>query len=169
MLDAARDVLNERGVAGLSMRSVASRLGVAPNALYSHVESRTALVDALLDDLLGHVPDPSPDADPATELRAVMLTSFDVLIAAPELVPSYLARQGSRGPEARRLGDGMRMLLERAGVRRPQEVIRVLIVHMLGFAALAASDGGPLGAADLRANLATGLSWLIDGALAGAS
>src|ERR1700754_1685290 len=91
VLDAARSVLGDRGTEGLSMRSVAGRLGVAPNALYSHVESRTALVDALLDDRLAAVPAPDPDADPATGLRDVMQATFDVLVTTPELVPSYLA------------------------------------------------------------------------------
>ena len=74
--DAQVRELAERGAEGLSMRAVATRAGVAPNALYSHVENRAALVDALLDDLLAAVPAPSPDAEPAAGLRTVMLLSL---------------------------------------------------------------------------------------------
>ena len=50
MLAAARELLADGGAQALSMRALASRLAVAPNALYSHVENKTALLDALLDD-----------------------------------------------------------------------------------------------------------------------
>ncbi|MBC7372535.1 MAG: helix-turn-helix transcriptional regulator [Frankiales bacterium] len=43
VLEAARELLVERGIAELSMRALAGRLGVAPNALYSHVASKTQL------------------------------------------------------------------------------------------------------------------------------
>lgn len=165
VLTAAREVLADRGAGGLSMRAVAGRLGVAPNALYSHVESRTALLDDLLDDLLSALDPPAPDTDPAAGLRAVMLAGFDLLARHPDLVPLYLARQGARGPHARALGDAMTLLLARAGVEGPPagEAVRVLIVHMLGFAALSTADG-PVGPAELRANLDTGLRWLLAGA-----
>lgn len=165
VLAAARDVLADRGAEGLSMRAVATRAGVAPNALYSHVENRAALVDALLDDLLAAVPAPAPDVAPSTGLRAVMLASFDLVSRHPDLVPLYLSRQGSRGPHARALGDAMAALLARGGVTGDAagRTIRALIVHMLGHAALATGDG-PLPAAELRADLDRGLGWLLAGA-----
>ena len=65
VLAAARELLAEGGLPALSMRSLANRLGVAPNALYSHVGSKTALLDDLLDDLLALVAAPNPhDAGP---------------------------------------------------------------------------------------------------------
>jgi TetR/AcrR family transcriptional regulator, tetracycline repressor protein len=165
VLAAARDVLAERGAEGLSMRAVAGRAGVAPNALYSHVENRAALVDALLDDLLAGVPAPARDAEPAAGLRAVMLASFDLVARHPDLVPLYLSRQGSRGPHARALGDAMAVLLERGGITGDTvgRTVRALIVLMLGHAALATGDG-PLSPDDLRADLDRGLGWLLAGA-----
>lgn len=165
VLAAAWAVLNTRGFDGLSMRAVATRLGVAPNALYSHVAHRTELVDALLDDLLSAVPLPVGD-DPVEALLDTMTRAFDVLVAHADLVPLYLTRQGSRGPNARALGEGMTVQLGRAGVtgEAAAEAVRVLIVHTLGFAALATgADDAPLTAATLRANLATGLAWLLAG------
>ncbi len=53
VLAAARELLATAGVDGLTMRALARRLDVAPNALYSHVRSKTDLLDALLDDLPG--------------------------------------------------------------------------------------------------------------------
>ena len=52
VLAAARELLAESGFEALTMRSLALRLDVSPNALYSHVESKTALIADVLDGLL---------------------------------------------------------------------------------------------------------------------
>lgn len=166
VLGAAQDVFAERGRAGLSMRSVAARLGVAPNALYSHVADKDALVDALLDDELGSLTPPPADADPRTGLREVMLATFDLLVTRPGLVPAYLERQGARGPQARALGEAMTVLLARLGVGEDVagRVVRALIVHTLGYAALATADDASLTPPELRADLEVTLDWLLVGA-----
>ena len=166
-MTAARAVLDDGPV--LSMRAVAGRLGVAPNALYSHVDGREGLLDAVLDDLLGALPLPSPDTDPAAGLTALMTASHELLLTHPSLLPHFVARQGARGPNAQRLGNAMRVLLHRAGVddhAAQDTAIRVLVVHAIGDAAVAATtDGGPVPLEELRASYATGLGWLLGGAL----
>jgi TetR/AcrR family transcriptional regulator, tetracycline repressor protein len=167
VVSAARAVLDEGPT--LSMRAVAARLGVAPNALYSHIAGRDGLLDAVLDDLLGALALPVPDTDPATGLTEVMTASHELLLAHPGLVPHFVARQGARGENAQRLGESMRVLLDRGGVhdRATQDTaIRVLVVHAIGDAAVAtAPDGGPVPVDELRASYATGLGWLLRGAL----
>jgi len=164
VLDAANDLLAESGLAALTMRAVATRLGVAPNALYSHVVSKTALVDDLLDGRLALVTETDADGDPTGGLHAVMTSTREVLLGRPDLVPLYLARQGARGPNARRLGDIMLTLLDRAGVTGDdaQEALRVLIVYTIGFAALT-TDEGPLSDAEVGRNFDRGLRWLLAG------
>jgi AcrR family transcriptional regulator len=168
VLAAARDLLAERGLEGLTMRALAERLDVAPNALYSHVDGKTALIDAVLDDVLAEVDAPSADTeDPAAGLHALMASTYDVLLAHADLVPLYLARQGARGPNAIRLGDVMLALLARAGVSGPRarEALRVLIVYTIGFAAF--TTRAPLGpeprADELHGNFDSGLRWLLAG------
>ena len=167
-MTAARAVLEDSST--LSMRAVAGRLGVAPNALYSHVEGREGLLDAVLDDLLGALPLPDASADPEAGLTAVMTASHELLLAHPGLAPHFVARQGARGPNAQRLGDAMRVLLAKAGVddeAAQDTAIRVLVVHAIGDAAVAAGPGGtgPIHLDTLRASYATGLRWLLRGAL----
>ena len=166
VLTAARSVFAERGLDGLSMRAVAKDLGVAPNALYSHVADKEALVDALLDDVLGALDPPDPGAEPLAGLRGVMLATFDLLGRHPDLVPLYLARQGARGAHARALGAAMTVLLARLGVDDDAHgrVVRALIVSTLGFAALATADDPALTPAQLRADLEATLDWLLLGA-----
>jgi TetR/AcrR family tetracycline transcriptional repressor len=172
VLATARDLLAERGIDALTMRALAERLGVSPNSLYSHVANKTDLVDALLDDVLAGVAAPALDVDdPVAGLHHLMASTHDVLLAHPDLVPLYVARQGSRGPNAQRLGEVMLALLDRAGVNGPQalEARRVLIVYTIGFAAFAVrppfEDAGarPLSAEEVTDNFESGLRWLLAG------
>ena len=170
VLAAARELLADGGVAALSMRGLAGRLGVAPNALYSHVPNKTALLDDLLDDLLALVAAPNPDtADPVAGLAEMMSSTYDVLTAHRDLVPVYLSRQGARGSNAVRLGQAMDGLLTRAGVtgQPGDEARRVLIVHTIGAAAFAtapaAATDPPLSPKHARRSYTLGLHWLLEG------
>ena len=179
VLAAARTLLEERGLDALSMRALAARLEVAPNALYSHVASKAELVDAVLDDVLGEVRrvhSGGGTVDPVRGLRALLTATYEVLLAHPDLVPLYLARQGARGDNAQRLGAEMTDLLARADVRdaAARDALHVLVVFTIGFAAVGARPVGerepgqrPLADDDVRAAFATGLDWLLAGILAG--
>ncbi|MEV4620087.1 helix-turn-helix domain-containing protein [Asanoa sp. NPDC049573] len=169
VLAAARELLAEGGVDRLSMRSVAQRLGVAPNALYSHVPNKTALLDDVLDDVLTEVLPPDPAAsDPLAAITALMTSTYDVLVAHADLVPLFLARQGARGPNATRLGDVLDHLLGRAAVPAAEitSARRALIVHAIGSAAFASGPGEadrPIPAREAARQFTLGLSWLLLG------
>jgi AcrR family transcriptional regulator len=167
VLAAARELLADGGLGGLTMRALADRLGVRPNTLYSHVDSKTALLDAILDDVLAEVEAPSPRTeDPGRGLRDLMQSTHQVLLAHADLVPLYLSRQGARGPNAQRLGDVMLVLLERAGVTgaRAREALRVLIVYTIGFAAFATEpDGTRNRPEEMSESFERGLEWLLAG------
>ena len=172
VLAAARAVLRQDGVQALSLRAVARRLGVAPNTLYSHVAGKDDLLDLVLDDVLGGVAVPAEEEvrrDPWGAVRAIMLDSYDVLLAHPGLVPAYLDRQGARGVQARRLGVVTMRALGNAGLDEgsAREAMRVLIVNTVGFAAFSArpegAGAGVIGANELRRNFENGLDWLLAG------
>ena len=171
VLAAAHGLLGEEGVDALTMRALAARLGVSPNALYSHVADKSEVVDAVLDDVLAEVDVPPADAGPEAGLQAIMASTHKVLLAHPDLVPLYVARQGARGPNAQHLGQVMLASLESAGVSgaRALEARRVLIVYTIGFAAFATSplfpDGAspPLPSAKVHQSFESGLRWLLTG------
>lgn len=173
VLAAARGLLDERGLEAFTMRALAERLDVAPNALYSHVTSKTSLIDDVLDDILAEVEVPAADdSDPRAGLHALMSSSYEVLVAHRDLVPFYLARQGARGPHAQRLGQIVLGQLAGAGVSetRAHEALRVLIVYTIGFAAFATrppidapDDAVPPASDELRSNFEEGLRWLLTG------
>ena len=46
---AALDLINDKGVSGLSIAGIARRVGIVPSALYRHFSSKDAVIDAVLD------------------------------------------------------------------------------------------------------------------------
>lgn len=136
VLDAARALAEREGIDGVSMRRIAAALGVAPNALYSYFPSRTAILDAVLDAVLGELALPAPRADWREALVALMAASRATVLRHPTLVPLFLARPG--GPSAMRLGEATLRELARGGITGADavEAMRALLVYTLGFAAM---------------------------------
>ena len=167
VLAAARELLAESGFEALTMRSLALRLDVSPNALYSH-----ALIDDVLDDVLSEVKTPESDVEDASAgLHAIMASTHEVLLAHADLVPLFLARQGARGPNAQELGEIVLTLLALEGVDGPRarEALRVLIVYTIGFTAFATQaplmpmDQQQPSTGELAMNFDSGLRWLLNG------
>jgi TetR/AcrR family transcriptional regulator, tetracycline repressor protein len=172
VVTAAYELLAEHGVKAITMRRLAQHLGVSPNALYSHVESKTALIDDMLDGVLAKVQPPDPQTEyPRAGLHSLMTDTYEILLAHQDLVPLYLARRGARGRNAQHLGEIMISLLARAGVTGPQarEALRVLIVYTIAFAAFAASgtlipnEEPEPPTRELTTNFDSGLHWLLTG------
>jgi TetR/AcrR family tetracycline transcriptional repressor len=140
VLAAARRIADAEGVDRLTMRRLAAELGVMPNALYTYVPDKEALLDALLDDLLADIDPGDPTGEDWRDgLVRVMDASRRLLLAHPQLAPVFLARP-ALGPNAARLGEITLALLRRGGVEgeRAVEALRVLLVYSLGFAAFQA-------------------------------
>jgi TetR/AcrR family transcriptional regulator, tetracycline repressor protein len=84
VLEAALDLLDDVGLAALTTRRLAERLGVRPGALYRHFDSKQALLVAMVDRTLADAP-PVPVDRPwpdqvraiATAARAAMLSRRD--------------------------------------------------------------------------------------------
>lgn len=132
---AARAILRDEGLAAVSMRRVAARLDVAPNALYSHVADKDALIDLLLDAMLDGIE--TPTRGPWRGRVVKILTETHVaLLAHGDLVALCLSRQGI-GPNALRLGEAILAALHTGGIRGEAGVraLQVLLVHTIGASA----------------------------------
>src|SRR4051812_29937655 len=93
VLAAARELIADSGFEALTMRELARRLDVAPNALYNHTTGRDDLVDALLDDVLGPLEPVAGIDDPVRALSRLMSDTFHALVADPDLAPLFLPRR----------------------------------------------------------------------------
>jgi AcrR family transcriptional regulator len=90
---AAIEVLDEGGVAGLSMRRVAEHLGTGAASLYAHVSGKEELLELVYDALVGQVQLAEPD--PATwreQLRRIMTDFHDVLVSHTDAALAGLGR-----------------------------------------------------------------------------
>lgn len=93
IVGAAREVLAEKGLEGLTIRAVATRLGAGPMALYTHVASKDELLDLVLDGLLGELvtgDDPNRPWDEVVTDAALRLLAH--LRAHPWAVTALFAR-----------------------------------------------------------------------------
>jgi AcrR family transcriptional regulator len=111
---AALQVTERGGVEAVTMRAVATELGVTPMALYHHVEGKQELVDLLVASVQSQYDSLSlgPDGWEAS-LRRYLLSMWDVLSRYPG-VTGYLTAQPTFGTTPRSFAGGVQFF-EQAG------------------------------------------------------
>jgi TetR/AcrR family transcriptional regulator, tetracycline repressor protein len=115
VVTAARRIAARRGIDGLSMRRLADALGVMPNSLYTYFADKGAILDAVLDDLLGDVEHPRGRASWRRALVSMMSSYRGLLLTQPGLIALTVSRP-MVGPNALRLREDMLTLLRRGGL-----------------------------------------------------
>ena len=71
VVDSALELLRESGLAGMSMRTLATRIGVQPSALYWHVPSKQVLLTAVAERVLATMGPVEASDSAAAELRGI--------------------------------------------------------------------------------------------------
>ena len=97
VLDAAIRLLDDEGVAALTMRRLASELGVSTMAPYRHVGSKDELLMVLVDRLAARLAYPPRPPDPKGAILVLWSTIYDSLAQHP-WVPEVLARRRMMAP-----------------------------------------------------------------------
>ena len=144
ILDAALSLLDEGGPNAASVRGIAARVGVAPNAVYTYFPDKAAVVKALVERLLGEVDhDVFADRTQPWRLRveSLALELRQRLSAHPGAVPLMIGG-AMDGPHARALNERLLELLADAGLS-PVDAARaayLLIVYVFGSIALEVAD-----------------------------
>lgn len=144
IIEEALALLEDPSAGELSMRRLAQRVGVAPNALYTHVRGKADLIAALVDEVyadLNLVPHGSDDW--AEQLAVLSRALRQHLLANPAVVPLALQQPGL-GPHGLRLGEAIYNVLRPAGFSDEAVVGTVSALHtyILGFVALEAPRTG---------------------------
>lgn len=144
ILDAALRLLDEGGPAAATVRGIAAKVGVAPNAVYTYFPDKAAVVKALVERLLGEV-DHDVFADRTQPWRrrveALALELRQRLCAHPGAVPLMIGGPMD-GPNALALNERLLELLADAGLN-PVDAARaayLLIVYVFGSTALDIAD-----------------------------
>jgi TetR/AcrR family transcriptional regulator, tetracycline repressor protein len=155
LLNAALALLDEGGAAAVSVRGIAARVGVAPNAVYTYFPDKAAVVKALVERLLSEV-----NRDLFTDrtqpwrrrVEALALELRQRLTAHPGVVPLMISRP-MNGPQALALHEAVLDLLADAGLS-PIDAPRtsyLLFIYMVGSIALLLADVEEPGAAPSEA------------------
>jgi AcrR family transcriptional regulator len=117
IVDAALDIIRSEGVAGLTMRNLAARLGVTVGAAYKHVASKDDLIwlvaNRLYEDV-DHTPGESQDA--LARVRLLLVRFHDVLASHPGLAQYVVAQDSLNHTGPAHLTSTIAGLLAEAGI-----------------------------------------------------
>jgi TetR/AcrR family tetracycline transcriptional repressor len=130
------------------MRALAGALGVMPNALYTYFPDKAAILDAVLDDLVGDVERPPPGMTWDEGLVSVMSSYRRLLLTQPGLIALTVSRP-MVGPNSVRLReDLLALLLRRLSDPDAVSAFLALFAYTTGFVSFEA--GRTPGARDLE-------------------
>jgi AcrR family transcriptional regulator len=137
IIAAAIRLADQRGLDAVSMRAVAERVGVTPMALYPHVGSKAALLDAMMGRMLGELLPASASREGwQARLSDLARAGRDLTRRHPWLA-TLVFSQPSVDPDAVRVTDAIYEALCDAGVP-PAEVPRLerlMGTFVMGFGA----------------------------------
>ncbi|MBI5086674.1 MAG: TetR/AcrR family transcriptional regulator C-terminal domain-containing protein [Acidobacteria bacterium] len=122
VIAAALRLLDSDGIEALSMRRLAAELGIEAMSLYSHVDSKDALLTSVLDLAIEELPVPSPaDGDWKDWVRAWMQGARQVFSNHPNLF--HVIRSGTAlGPGVLGKIDALMARLHAAGFDSPAQL-----------------------------------------------
>lgn len=140
-------LLDESGGQGLTMRALATRLGVTPMSLYRHVGSRDELLRALSDRVYADVLAPSKPfgaqstPDPVTAITALLTRYHGAISKHPQLTLSIFSAPQAFAGATREITDRLTALL--AELTEQPKLWRDILVdhaHGSGLALVAARN-----------------------------
>lgn len=144
VLAAAVRVVDEEGLAALSMRRLGAELGVEAMALYHHVGSKDELLDGLVEHLFAQIlpPDPTPGQAWPDVVREVARRMLATLLAHPNLVPVLLSRPATT-PQVHELLEQLLRALDQAGLPpgRALDLVYAVITFVLAHVATGGDAG----------------------------
>src|SRR5215831_9219817 len=70
IVGSALELLDDAGLEGLTMRTLADRMGVRAASLYWHIRDKEQLIGLLAEAIIGEVPEPAADLPWRTQLEA---------------------------------------------------------------------------------------------------
>jgi AcrR family transcriptional regulator len=151
VLAAALDLVDDEGLAALSMRRLGARLGVEAMTLYHHVPNKDALLDGLVEAVLRDAASDPPDDDWRAALRGYAHRLRAALLAHPGVLPLAVSRPAST-PASLRIVERVLGALCTAGfpLGAALDLVNALSVFVLGHAAAEVgvppgAPGGPAG------------------------
>jgi AcrR family transcriptional regulator len=139
ILQSALRIIDRDGVDRLSMRRLSDEVGRDPTVLYRHVPNKAALLDGVVEIVLGQLRVNTADPDWAARLRTVAHDFRRLALAHPNVVPLLVTRPlgtplGKRPPGMLRPLEDVLALLTSAGFTGGDalHIYRVLFGYLYG-------------------------------------
>lgn len=121
VLQAAVGLADRDGFTALTMRNLAQELGVEAMSLYHHVRNKDALLDGVVDRVVGEINEaagrldaPSPEVDWKTAMRRRILAAREVLLRHP-WVPTVIETRTRMSPAILLYFEGVLGLMRAGG------------------------------------------------------
>jgi AcrR family transcriptional regulator len=133
----AMALLDENGLDALTMRSLADRFGVVPNALYRHVKDKGDLMDGVLDLATSLVEVPDPALGWRAGLGALATNIRSTMLAHPAIANLVISRP-NLGPHSIVIGEFGFAVTLAAGFTpaHAERSLNLVLTYTLGFVAL---------------------------------
>jgi AcrR family transcriptional regulator len=162
IIDATLKMIDSQGLEALSMRRLGKDLGVDPMAIYGHFESKSDLIDAVIDSIMARVDIAGDDPSSPWEERAIRLSYAyrDALRAHTNLLPAIASGRarmfGGLAP-----AETLLSIFDAAGVPRHHWMIAMSVFSSWVLGAtimeLTAGDGASDVIVDWALNVSPGL------------
>jgi AcrR family transcriptional regulator len=135
VLRGALAVADAGGIRALTIRSLATELGVKPMAVYHHVANKDEILDGIVDIVFSEIDLPSADGDWLAEIRRRAASARRVLARHPWAI-GLLESRTSPGPATLRHHDAVIGTLRAAGfsVEMTAHAYALLDSYVYGFA-----------------------------------
>ena len=129
-------IISAQGAAALSMRALATSLGVVPGALYRHVRSKDQLYDLILDAVLAEVDCQADPALPWTGQLTALAGRLQAVLEAHPGVAALLKTRDPVSPASLALAEAFLAPLHAAGLPGSQAALafRLIYDYTIGFA-----------------------------------
>lgn len=157
VVTAAVAVADRDGLAGLTMRSLATELGLKPMSVYHYFDGKEQILDAIVDRVFSEIEVPLDLADWREAIRRHAHSARQTLNRHPWALP-VLESRANPGPETLRRHDAVLGVFRRGGftVAQTAHAIAVVDAYVYGFALQEASL--PFESADQIADMAASMT-----------
>jgi AcrR family transcriptional regulator len=136
IIRAAIELLDEEGLAGLSMRKLGARLSVAATTLYWHVQTKDDLLEYAIDEVYGEIDVPGPELAGWRGGATLLAHSFRATVLRHPWLPAVANVRISIGPNAMALSSGGLRLFRAAGFQGTdvEDAVGAMVSYVMGKA-----------------------------------
>ena len=160
---AAMDIADRSGIAAVTMRSVATELGVQPMSIYHHVANKDAILDGITDLVFAEIGLPEPDEPWRDAMRRRALSARAVFVRH-RWATALVSSRTNPGPATMRHHDAVIGNLRAGGfsVAMTAHAFALLDAHVPGYGGQGVTTDWPWAATAVAA-LAPMPVWLAGG------